>query len=276
VNARSKAVQYMYRPILSMSRGTVWYRSKRCLPDTHRRAKTVTLSINGQTYLSTPELALRAGVAIHTVHLWRSNGRAPAAIKHAGRTWFALAGVIAWEVAREAATETTTCRIDACGRPATLGRGNLCVRHAKMVRAGVNDLHGEPPRQRRAVKLKDLLAANTVEVEGHRLWTRRLSGDGYAKVRRGAATRYVHRLVWEEAHGAITDPSMTVDHRCRVRSCVSLEHLRLVERAENIRLGFEARLAEQEAYAAGTLTLDADLEATIDALESDDELGTAA
>lgn len=221
---------------------------------------TMTIQIGTETYLSTDELAARCGVTRHTVHLWRANARAPHAVTARGRTWYPLSAVIAWETARTAAKTTTGCRVTGCDRPATAARDGLCIGHARMVRAGESDLHGTPPRQPRPTSLAALLDAMTVrDKSGHRLWTGRVSGDGYAKWSRGGRTQYVHRLVWEAAHGAIDDPDATVDHACRTRRCVELAHLQLVSRADNIRRGFEARLAEQEAYAQGTLTLEPDL-----------------
>lgn len=225
--------------------------------ETSRWAPIMAIEIGNETFLSTDELAARCGVTRHTVHLWRANGRAPHAVTARGRTWYALSAVIAWETARTAAKTATGCRVTGCERPATAARGDLCVGHARMVRAGQTELHGAPHRQPRPTTLAGLLDAMTVrDASGHRLWTGRVSGDGYAKVCRTGRTQYLHRLVWESAHGPIDDPELTVDHVCRVRHCVELAHLQLVSRADNIRRGFEARLAEQEAYSQGTLTLD--------------------
>ncbi|MBT0995477.1 HNH endonuclease [Cellulomonas sp. DKR-3] len=222
----------------------------------------MTIQIDGKAYLSTAELALRHGVTSHTVHLWRSNGRAPEGRKLRGRTWYEMDDVLTWEAGQDTARAKTPCRIPRCPRPATAGRDHLCAGHAQMVRAGRTDLGGPPPRRPRAKTLSDLLDAMTVRDEdGHRLWTGHLSGDGYAKVARAGVTRYVHRVVWEDAYGPIDETQdLTVDHRCRVRRCCEISHLRLISRAENIQAGFEARLREQEAYSQGALTLDVDLE----------------
>jgi len=221
----------------------------------------MTIQIGNESYLSTDDLAARCGVTRHTVHLWRANGRAPHAVTARGRTWYPLSAVTAWEAGRAAAKTPSGCRITACGRPATAARDDLCVGHARMVRGGHTDLHGTPPRQPRPKTLAALLDAMTVrDTAGHRLWTGRVSGDGYAKVCRKGRTLYLHRLVWEDEHGTIDDPDLTVDHTCRTRHCVELTHLQLVSRADNIRRGFEARLAEQEAYSQGQLALEPDLQ----------------
>lgn len=44
----------------------------------------------------------------------------------------------------------------------------------------------------------------------------------------------VHRVVWIAAHGPIPD-GMTVDHMCKRRTCVNVEHLRLLSNYENAR-----------------------------------------
>ena len=43
-----------------------------------------------------------------------------------------------------------------------------------------------------------------------------------------------HRVAWEDARGPIPD-GLTIDHLCRVRNCVNVEHLELVTIAENNR-----------------------------------------
>ena len=64
------------------------------------------------------------------------------------------------------------------------------------------------PRPQTLTVLLDALPVRYTD--GHRLWTVRVSGDGYAQVTRGGRTRYVHRLVWEAAHGPIEDPELTL------------------------------------------------------------------
>ena len=58
--------------------------------------------------------------------------------------------------------------------------------------------------------------------------------------------RYAHRLAWEVAHGPIPT-GMQIDHLCRNRLCVKVEHLDLVTHAENLRrgTGFSARNARK-------------------------------
>lgn len=41
-----------------------------------------------------------------------------------------------------------------------------------------------------------------------------------------------HRAAWVSAHGQI-EPGMTIDHTCKNRQCVNLEHLRALDNFEN-------------------------------------------
>ncbi len=39
---------------------------------------------------------------------------------------------------------------------------------------------------------------------------------------------YAHRVAWEQAHGPIPE-GMQVDHLCRVRTCINVEHMQLLD-----------------------------------------------
>lgn len=66
------------------------------------------------------------------------------------------------------------------------------------------------------------------------VWTGACNSKGYPCFGVGGFSRLAHRLVWEDANGPIPD-AMTIDHLCRVRSCVNIAHLELVTVAENNR-----------------------------------------
>lgn len=51
-----------------------------------------------------------------------------------------------------------------------------------------------------------------------------------------------HRWIWEKIMGPI-ERGLELDHLCRNRACVNLEHLEPVTRTENVRRGFAARRA---------------------------------
>src|SRR5262245_28915102 len=56
------------------------------------------------------------------------------------------------------------------------------------------------------------------------LWTGRISGQGYGGINVDGKPLRAHRLAYELAHGPIP-PGLTLDHLCRVRTCVNPDHL---------------------------------------------------
>lgn len=62
--------------------------------------------------------------------------------------------------------------------------------------------------------------------------TRNGRGHSYPRMSKGSATVAVHREVWKEGKGPIPK-SRQVDHKCHVRKCVRLEHLRLATQKAN-------------------------------------------
>lgn len=65
------------------------------------------------------------------------------------------------------------------------------------------------------------------------IWTRATDRDGYGKFGADGRTHRAHRWTFEQAHGPLA-PGVEVDHICRNRSCVRLDHLRAATRAENV------------------------------------------
>lgn len=53
-----------------------------------------------------------------------------------------------------------------------------------------------------------------------------------------------HVVAWEEAHGPVPD-GHELDHLCRVRACVRVDHLEPVTHAENIRRGSSTKLTPE-------------------------------
>ena len=72
-------------------------------------------------------------------------------------------------------------------------------------------------------------------------------------------TRYAHRVAWIEANGPIPG-GLDIDHLCRNRACVNVEHLEPVPPDENIRRGLNAKLTKdsvkeiRELYATNKYT----------------------
>lgn len=73
---------------------------------------------------------------------------------------------------------------------------------------------------------------------GCRVWCGSANYDGYGRITVGSRTdgtrraMLVHRLAWEAERGRIPD-GLVVDHVCRNRRCVRVDHLRVVTRAVN-------------------------------------------
>lgn len=68
------------------------------------------------------------------------------------------------------------------------------------------------------------------------------NGNGYGQFSYGGRNGYAHRYAWEREHGPIPD-GLTVDHLCRVRMCVEVTHLELVDAVTNFRRGKASRTA---------------------------------
>lgn len=66
------------------------------------------------------------------------------------------------------------------------------------------------------------------------VWTGAVNGKGYPCFAVAGRSQLAHRLAWEDARGPIPE-DMTIDHTCRVRNCVNVDHLELVSGAENNR-----------------------------------------
>lgn len=66
------------------------------------------------------------------------------------------------------------------------------------------------------------------------IWSGAQNSKGYGCFAVMGVSRLAHRLAWEDAHGRIPE-GLTVDHACRVRACVNVDHMELVSIAENNR-----------------------------------------
>lgn len=80
------------------------------------------------------------------------------------------------------------------------------------------------------------------------------NGNGYGQFSYGGKNGYAHRYAWERANGPIPG-DLTVDHLCRVRNCVNVEHLELVSGAENYlrAVAVRDRCSSGHAYTPGNL-----------------------
>lgn len=84
--------------------------------------------------------------------------------------------------------------------------------------------------------------AKVEKTDTHWLWTGAHQSRGYGSFAIAGKTYQAHRLAYETAYGPIPD-GLTIDHLCRVPSCVNPEHLEAVSLAENNRRGAAAQWA---------------------------------
>lgn len=80
-----------------------------------------------------------------------------------------------------------------------------------------------------------------VDGTGCLVWTRAKDKDGYGQFRDGDRVRQAHVWSWEFAHDEPLPEGFELDHQCRNRACVNVEHLELVTHAENMKRQREAQ-----------------------------------
>lgn len=66
------------------------------------------------------------------------------------------------------------------------------------------------------------------------VWQGAQNSKGYGCFAVGGRSQLAHRLAWEDQRGPIPD-DMEIDHLCRNRACVNVDHLELVTNRENTR-----------------------------------------
>lgn len=67
-------------------------------------------------------------------------------------------------------------------------------------------------------------------------WTGYLDEDGYGRVQADGKWKMAHRVAYEQEVGAIPQ-SKVVDHLCRNRACVNVDHMEIVTVMENVLRG---------------------------------------
>lgn len=123
------------------------------------------------------------------------------------------------------------CTVDDCQKK--VHRRAWCRRHYVRWQK-----HGDVNFTKYAMSVDDAFERYTLKSEGCWLWVGSVHHSGYGSVSVDGKNLRVHRVAWERANGPIPD-GMLVDHVCRNRNCVRLEHLRLAthkQNAENIGL----------------------------------------
>jgi hypothetical protein len=88
--------------------------------------------------------------------------------------------------------------------------------------------------------------AKRVRTEGDCvLWLGACNNRGYGTVGVGnKKTALVHRVVYQATVGDIP-ADLTIDHLCRNKTCVNVEHMDVVTRAENSRRAHESRYQDK-------------------------------
>lgn len=86
--------------------------------------------------------------------------------------------------------------------------------------------------------VRRVLEKVVIRPDGCHVSTYSVANHGYAQVgwveNGKRIVTLCHLVIWRAVHG-LARPGMTVDHRCRNRKCVNLEHLRLLTNLENAR-----------------------------------------
>lgn len=72
------------------------------------------------------------------------------------------------------------------------------------------------------------------EDEGCLLWRGQINPSGYGKFATGGGVMVAHRWHYQFRNGEL-NADVVLDHLCRRRSCVALEHLEPVSQRENLR-----------------------------------------
>ena len=120
-----------------------------------------------------------------------------------------------------------TCGIPECDRRAET-RGWCGMHYRRYQRHG--DPHGRSARPR-YVDSEESFAARVAWDGEHLIWTGSGAG-GYGRLFVGGRKVQAHRYAWERSNGPIPE-GMVIDHRCWIKACVHLDHLRLATRVEN-------------------------------------------
>lgn len=111
----------------------------------------------------------------------------------------------------------------------------------ELPRQEVLDYPSLPPP---SLKVQEVLGQ--IDRSGHcHLWLGKLDRDGYGIIWMAGNWRRAHRVVYELAYGTIPlgpdGKPFELDHQCRVRRCVKLDHLEPVTKAENSRRRWRVR-----------------------------------
>jgi hypothetical protein len=87
---------------------------------------------------------------------------------------------------------------------------------------------------------KRFMAKVVLDENGCLVWTAQKTPAGYGRFQARSKNWLAHRWIYEQLVGPIPE-GLTLDHLCRNRSCVNVEHLEAVTLRENCSRGEKAR-----------------------------------
>jgi hypothetical protein len=130
----------------------------------------------------------------------------------------------------EQAEKLAACEVESCSRK-PVGRG-YCNAHWKRWRNT-----GDPGRATVGPLPPEERFDRFVDRSGDCwIWTGSRKSTGYGAISVNGRGYPAHRWAYEQVHGPIPG-GLQIDHLCRTRLCVRVEHLELVTPAENTRRG---------------------------------------
>lgn len=125
--------------------------------------------------------------------------------------------------------ERPTCSIEGCESPHA-ARGWCGNHYAQWQRRG----DPTPPPLHYATPSERLAELHERTEDGCMIYTGPLNRGGYGVINtKLSQSKLAHRVAWELVHGLIPE-DREIDHICRNRACINVEHLRVVTRVQNL------------------------------------------
>jgi hypothetical protein len=134
-----------------------------------------------------------------------------------------------------------TCYLATCDR-AHYAR-SYCKAHYSRVTETGDPQEWRPIESKPSASERDNIAArimsrSTPNEDGCIEWQGAASANGYGNISWQGRPWLVHRAIWTATVGPIpTDDDWTIDHLCRNRACVNVQHMEVVTRIENAERG---------------------------------------
>jgi hypothetical protein len=145
-----------------------------------------------------------------------------------------------------------TCSVDGCARP-YCAKGYCKMHYRRVTEKGhpgpVDALKYVPRSPSDDIEAR--LLDQSIRVGDCLVWQGYKIPSGYGIIHWRGRTWVCHRAMWTAKVGPIpTDDDWTIDHLCRNRACVNVEHMEVVTRIENSRRGGGLELAHAKTRAA--------------------------